>query len=332
MLIPKKERALIKMLTLLTTFTLLGAIIPAKATSLIITLETNKPAYGTGETVIVSGNLTLEGYGFRVGLVAVEIDSPLGSYVYRTMQTGPIEQEWIVETTDVYPCFQNGTRTYTFQRGGNAYIKVEMINNSNISRPVAVALYIQYSNNVPFLATCDLINLPAYTSGSVTSSIPIPSDAPTGTTIVYASLYTDKPKYGGLPYCPEANTTFTITSGTLQTLESSTSTPSTSQSVSSFDFNFTIPRSGYIFGNYTIYASSQWQNYTAFSSKTFEVVLVGDVDGNGVVDMTDIGIAALAYASYPGHPKWDPRADINKDGIVDMSDIGIICLHYGEKR
>jgi hypothetical protein len=60
------------------------------------------------------------------------------------------------------------------------------------------------------------------------------------------------------------------------------------------------------------------------------VTIPGDVDGNGKVDMRDIGLICMAYGSYPGHPKWNPNADINDDGKVDMRDIGIACMHYGQ--
>jgi len=60
------------------------------------------------------------------------------------------------------------------------------------------------------------------------------------------------------------------------------------------------------------------------------VILAGDYDENGKVDMKDIGYICLAYGSYPGHPKWNPNADINDDGKVDMKDIGIACMHYGQ--
>lgn len=60
------------------------------------------------------------------------------------------------------------------------------------------------------------------------------------------------------------------------------------------------------------------------------VVIVGDVNGDGEVDMIDIDLCCLAYGSYPGHPRWNSNADINNDGKVDMIDIGLACLHYGE--
>jgi len=305
----------------------------AYATDLVITLATDKEEYGTGEKVTVKGNLTLEGYGFRVGLVAVEIESPISHLIFRTMKTGPLEnQQWEVEITNLYPCDQYGNPKYSFKPGTFAYVKVEFENNSNSSKPIAVAVYIQYSNSVPFVAKIDKTTIPPNTSGSILSSIPIPSTAPLGTTWIFASIYTDQPKYGGFPYCPEKNATFQIstTSSSIQTSQIGTYETQT-EPPSSFKFTFVLPKgTSCPFGTYTIYASAKWQNYTATASKTFNVIIIGDVDNDGDVDMDDIGIACLAFGTKPGHPRWDPRADITKDGIVDMDDIGLICLHFGE--
>ena len=45
---------------------------------------------------------------------------------------------------------------------------------------------------------------------------------------------------------------------------------------------------------------------------------------DGEPDIYDVVILALAYGSYPGHPRWDPRADLNGDGIVDIFDLAEI--------
>ena len=47
------------------------------------------------------------------------------------------------------------------------------------------------------------------------------------------------------------------------------------------------------------------------------------------VDMRDIGRAARAFGSYPGHLRWDPPCDVNDDFVVDMRDIGSIARKFG---
>ncbi len=53
----------------------------------------------------------------------------------------------------------------------------------------------------------------------------------------------------------------------------------------------------------------------------------GDVDGNGRVDIIDIGIIIDNYAKSPIP---NPKADVNRDGKVDIVDIGIVLDNYGK--
>jgi hypothetical protein len=47
------------------------------------------------------------------------------------------------------------------------------------------------------------------------------------------------------------------------------------------------------------------------------------------VDMRDVGRAARAFGSFPGHDRWDPCCDINDDFKVDMRDIGGVARRFG---
>jgi parallel beta-helix repeat protein len=65
---------------------------------------------------------------------------------------------------------------------------------------------------------------------------------------------------------------------------------------------------------------------------------VGDVNGDGKVDMKDIGYVARRFMCLPGEGLWDPGADLNGDGRINMTDIGIAVVarralaarHFGE--
>jgi parallel beta-helix repeat protein len=59
-----------------------------------------------------------------------------------------------------------------------------------------------------------------------------------------------------------------------------------------------------------------------------KVRIIGDINGDGVVDMKDIYGVALAFGSYPGHRRWNPDADLNQDGKVDIKDIYATVLNY----
>jgi hypothetical protein len=56
---------------------------------------------------------------------------------------------------------------------------------------------------------------------------------------------------------------------------------------------------------------------------------VGDINGNGKVDLPDIVLLANAYGSKPSDSKWNPNADINENGKVDLPDLMILANHYG---
>ena len=93
--------------------------------------------------------------------------------------------------------------------------------------------------------------------------------------------------------------------------------------------------------NYTIIGEATTFPYeynttnNIFNDGTVKIRPLGDLTGDGIVDMRDVSIAARAFGSYPGHPRWDPEADITgteylvPDGTVDMRDIAVITRNFG---
>jgi len=57
--------------------------------------------------------------------------------------------------------------------------------------------------------------------------------------------------------------------------------------------------------------------------------LVGDFDGNGVVDANDLAILDAAMGSRPGDANWNPACDISipSDGVIDEADLAIFLDH-----
>jgi parallel beta-helix repeat protein len=55
-----------------------------------------------------------------------------------------------------------------------------------------------------------------------------------------------------------------------------------------------------------------------------------DANDDGIIDIVDIVLCAIAFGSKPGDLNWNPIVDLNKDGIVDIVDIVIIAIHFGE--
>jgi len=58
--------------------------------------------------------------------------------------------------------------------------------------------------------------------------------------------------------------------------------------------------------------------------------LRGDLNGDGKVNITDIYIAAKAFGSVSGHPRWNPKADMNKDNLVNIIDLFLIVMNLGK--
>jgi hypothetical protein len=57
------------------------------------------------------------------------------------------------------------------------------------------------------------------------------------------------------------------------------------------------------------------------------VIISGDANSDGAVDVGDLGILA---ANYGGTDKTWSQGDFNGDGAVDVGDLGILAAHYGE--
>ncbi len=72
------------------------------------------------------------------------------------------------------------------------------------------------------------------------------------------------------------------------------------------------------------------------SNFSFDIMLEGrkyyqgDANRDGVVDLLDIVIVAVAYDSKPGSPNWNTDADLDKNGIVDIFDITTVGIGLGK--
>jgi len=58
--------------------------------------------------------------------------------------------------------------------------------------------------------------------------------------------------------------------------------------------------------------------------------MLGDINGDGIVDVFDFMIVATAFGSKPGDPKWNPDADLNNDGLVDIFDVWAVAKNFGK--
>jgi hypothetical protein len=56
----------------------------------------------------------------------------------------------------------------------------------------------------------------------------------------------------------------------------------------------------------------------------------GDIDDDGDVDQSDLGMLLSTYNLPSDNPLYDNNADLDCDGDVDQSDLGILLAHYGD--
>jgi parallel beta-helix repeat protein len=99
---------------------------------------------------------------------------------------------------------------------------------------------------------------------------------------------------------------------------------------------FVWDTTGFARGNYTLKVCAEpVQGETddtdnSLTSSNVTVVIPGDINADGIVELMDFFVASNAYNSQPGKTNWNPNADINDDGMVEMMDFFIMSQHYNE--
>jgi len=99
---------------------------------------------------------------------------------------------------------------------------------------------------------------------------------------------------------------------------------------------FTWNTTGVTPGNYTLKGEAALVPFeynpanNVYIDGTIKIRILGDLNGDGKVDIKDLALAALAFGSYVGHPRYNPDADVNQDGKVDIRDLARIALNFGK--
>jgi parallel beta-helix repeat protein len=62
------------------------------------------------------------------------------------------------------------------------------------------------------------------------------------------------------------------------------------------------------------------------------VQILGDLNNDRTVDLSDAILLASAFGSEPGAPGWNARFDINHDNVIDILDVIILCENFGKTR
>jgi hypothetical protein len=88
--------------------------------------------------------------------------------------------------------------------------------------------------------------------------------------------------------------------------------------------------------NYTISAEATLVPYELNIGDNYlqkgwvKIKLMGDIDGNGTVDLYDAVLLSDAAGSYEGHARWNPEADLDRNKYIDIFDAVILSINSGK--
>jgi len=88
--------------------------------------------------------------------------------------------------------------------------------------------------------------------------------------------------------------------------------------------NYTIKTVADVVDNETIVTNN------AFIYGTVKLSIPGDINGDGIVNIRDIYIAARAFGTKLGDDRWDSNADITEDRVINIHDIFAISKEFGK--
>jgi len=87
--------------------------------------------------------------------------------------------------------------------------------------------------------------------------------------------------------------------------------------------------------NYTLKAEASILPYEIDTTNNslpdgqIHIKLMGDVNGDGNVNIMDAVLIGVAFGTKPGHPNWDPRCDLNQDGYINIKDTVLLGANFG---
>jgi len=313
----------------------------AHATTLEITLNLNEK-YDLGEAISICGNVTLDGSPLTDALITIQIDDPQNhTTVLRTLNTGSTPSgPWPVDIVEFITCDQYGNPKFNFQAGEHLFVKINLTNNGITFQHVIITVNLHDSNMVPFLEDESNIfgvwwceqDLEPEQWKALIQPIPIPYDVKSGEAFAYANVLSDWPKNGGYALSTEKSVIFNI--GTEELKIRADQVIHDSSASGEFNFTFRTKSYGGRTGNYTVSAVSLYQWWYTAEQATFEVYLLGDVNGDGKVRVDDVLAVALAFGLNEGDPGWDPRYDLSPppdgDDKIRVDDVLVVAMAFGK--
>jgi len=293
-----------------------------------LTVASARHHYYVGTNIEIHGNTMIEDATVET-LIGLELVTPKNTSIVRTLTSGaaPPQESWRINVTDFYPSDQQGNHANSFSNGTQAYFTIQIQNMAD--EPLPYLIYISvldtYNGSVGQLVSQGTIQ-PGSPSLLI-SAVYLPYDVYNGSAEAYASVLSDWPRSGGIPYCPEQSVNFMITGGLTTTPTPVPYGNVTFESDYAGTFNLS---SDYSFGNYSVYASAEYKTQTAAARTTFFNTILADFNCDGRVGSVDLNCLLIAYGSDPQKPYWFPEADFNLDGRIGPQDLNALLIRFGQ--
>lgn len=181
------------------------------------------------------------------------------------------------------------------------------------------------SNNIPFTTEDGLLAIIKHDI-AVTNVVSLPSETYVGR-IVQVTVTLDN--FGNVP--ENFATTIYADGNNITTLDILNLQPAETRIIA-YDWNTTSLAASNT--PYAIKAEAEIMPYetnttnNVYADGNVKLKLVGDVNGDGTVNIDDLIAWDAAYGSIQGDPNWNAQADINGDAVVDNLDGYLILQNY----
>jgi hypothetical protein len=307
-----------------------GLVSNSNCTEISITLNISKRLFGIGENASIWGNVTFFPGLVPDALVAIEVDNPTGiPVILRTRTTGQLPSSSNISVLSLIPCDLSGNPLYTFRRGTLSHFKA-MFSNLAASIYVQITLSIFDARNVAYESYITFAGLLYNGTTTLVMSDPVPQDISPGNATAYLNVFTALPSTGGFALCPESSATFSITDGTGPSPTSEEQPPQGFYNLTFLIDNYQTTRM-FRPGNYSVYANCKYQTEWSNATRTFEIILTGDINRDGTVDIYDAILLSGSFNAVLGGPRWNANADFNFDQAIDIYDAIILANNFGKK-